>query len=778
MLRWFHKYQKIILVVGGSLLMVVFLIPGADMFMPTGANQPIGEVDGITFTAQDSNLAGAELELLTRIGRIPPEALPDDPVQWMLLLHEAQRNGIYTTPAAARARWLPGADIPVLLSNLRTSEPMLDRALQHLDMYLQHRQLVQSSMWTSEPRLRRFTRDVSSQATIELVAIDPRHFRDQIDPPTEPEILAHFEKYKDVAPGESEPYGFGYRLPPRVKIEYLSVPLRHVADVVEIDEIDAVRYYNQHRFRYLPETEKPKKTETDDKTGAEPEREGEAPTTTPDADPVPDPGDTPPATSETQPEGDATPPPAPDSAPAPAPAPAPATDSTDADDRVDPAPAEAESPPAESTEPANTDPAETPHAPAETPDAPDAPDAPADSPDAPKYDPNEPLPYEAVRERVMKDLRDLRARELQQQIVEEILATIQRSEETLKLDTDGYRVVPDDWQPMSFKQVADEIESEHGVLVTRVRLEDQWRSPDEISDLDEIGMTSASVANRPIPIADYIRAARELKIDVEPWLAALRLQEDIVSRPVYDGRDNAFIFRIVDARPAEAPEAIADVRPASTDSPGGRERVAEDLRRLRGYELLTTAKADELLAEAREQSLVKLAERFETEPLTIGPFARLDQDAMRMKQIDIWMRQQRGLAVDTDLALEMPALPIVGQSASLLDAVFAVARRAADAGGVNRLEEPQRFGVAGVPGRQLLTVFKLVEYEPIDRETYAETKGQLWSLMLQTERQRLDEDDLEHGPLSREALAARLGYVSASDRDDEELDEAPDAASE
>ncbi|HEX7008709.1 MAG TPA: hypothetical protein VF184_01920, partial [Phycisphaeraceae bacterium] len=79
-------------------------------------------------------------------------------------------------------------------------------------------------------------------------------FADEAEPPSQAELRELFERYRDVPPGQGEPYGLGYRLPDRVRIEYLQVPFDQVRDHVTVDEAEALSYYEEHpeQFRAAP----------------------------------------------------------------------------------------------------------------------------------------------------------------------------------------------------------------------------------------------------------------------------------------------------------------------------------------------------------------------------------------------------------------------------------------------------------------------------------------------------------------------------------------------
>jgi len=86
---------------------------------------------------------------------------------------------------------------------------------------------------------------------VEFVRFDSSVFAESQEEPSEQQIAEHFEKYKSFVAGDvtdDNPYGFGYKLPDRVRLEYIAVKIRDVADIVtEPTPEDAERYYMTYK---------------------------------------------------------------------------------------------------------------------------------------------------------------------------------------------------------------------------------------------------------------------------------------------------------------------------------------------------------------------------------------------------------------------------------------------------------------------------------------------------------------------------------------------------
>src|SRR5690606_1841290 len=112
---------------------------------------------------------------------------------------------------------------------------------------------VDDSQRLSEPLIQHFLYDEQATVAGEAVLVDSERYLDQVAPPTEAELEALFAQYRDDLRGQGEPYGFGYRVPSRVKIEYLVVPMDRVRSQVRVSVAEAMAYYDDHAAEFRAE---------------------------------------------------------------------------------------------------------------------------------------------------------------------------------------------------------------------------------------------------------------------------------------------------------------------------------------------------------------------------------------------------------------------------------------------------------------------------------------------------------------------------------------------
>jgi len=90
----------------------------------------------------------------------------------------------------------------------------------------------------SGPLMQRIIVDRASPIRIKAVIIDSSRFVADVPEPTETQLNELFDEYKDDLLGDSEPYGFGYKFPDRVKLEYMEIPAEALEAHVEVEEAE------------------------------------------------------------------------------------------------------------------------------------------------------------------------------------------------------------------------------------------------------------------------------------------------------------------------------------------------------------------------------------------------------------------------------------------------------------------------------------------------------------------------------------------------------------
>lgn len=280
MLRFFRKYNKIILAVFGTLLMVVFTIQiPLEQCTPSPQDLALGTANGRELTRGDLTTAQVQLQVLSRLHLSLLVASRGEPITWLFMKEEAQAMGLSasqrqvdevlallnlsdeTVAAAARSMQVSR---DFLREAIRTwavvdSYRSLVHGFAHLSVpdRLQRYALMAQSGWGGEtfaygdpylsrPRAEWYVGAVQSQVKIRSVLIPYLKHLGEIGEPDEQTARELFERYKEVSAGEGKPFRFGYRLPDRVRVEYVTLRMEEVQDTVEVTDREAVDYYHQH----------------------------------------------------------------------------------------------------------------------------------------------------------------------------------------------------------------------------------------------------------------------------------------------------------------------------------------------------------------------------------------------------------------------------------------------------------------------------------------------------------------------------------------------------
>lgn len=276
--KFLRKRSKLILVVGGALLMVAFLLPQTlQQFGRNPANAQYMRIDGRKISGAEADVAGRRFfAARTMMGR---DIGIQNLAHWILLVHEAREHGLIgghadgreiiertieeqvnwqiqlaafqgqTPPpreqaiAEARAQ-IEGARAAVA-NQARITLDELDLALAELRGITRLRALVYGSISRlSDRRTIPEALEQHNQATVDYVFLPSDIVLDNTPVPDDAALAAHLDRFRDVRPSEGE-YGIGYLLPPRVKVEWLVINREQIASAVRISRVEVMERYQR-----------------------------------------------------------------------------------------------------------------------------------------------------------------------------------------------------------------------------------------------------------------------------------------------------------------------------------------------------------------------------------------------------------------------------------------------------------------------------------------------------------------------------------------------------
>lgn len=271
MLKFFRKYNTIILVFGGIFLMIAFLLPQAFQQMTPGlSNPPAFRAGGKTFGQVQMTKASQENRVLSETfmplfgieGAHQAIVGVQSREHWMMLSLMAERAGLYNpggTPKDILPRVLNYAGFNVTQqqidqalesfqnASISARDPRVAQdALRHLDAIISLRQLYGFSNLLSDRELAVFATELYTPVEANLGVISGEAYAKQnLEPRTEAQLVEHWERYRAARPDEN-PYGFSYRLPDAVKLEVLLIDRGLIEDAIELDPVEVRTFHRQN----------------------------------------------------------------------------------------------------------------------------------------------------------------------------------------------------------------------------------------------------------------------------------------------------------------------------------------------------------------------------------------------------------------------------------------------------------------------------------------------------------------------------------------------------
>ncbi len=193
-------------------------------------------------------------------------ASPD--IYWYCLQHEIQLAGI-SLPQAELSQQLAqiipqlfegrtySEVVGAIMSQQRITQEQILATLGKLLAMLQYAHMICSSEDVTTRQIMHTASLEEEGINVEFVEIDSGAFTEAMDEPNGAMMTEHFDKYKKFFAGavsDDNPYGFGYKLPDRIRLEYLAVKVDDVQTIVTEPTQDEIGdYYNRNKVQSFTE---------------------------------------------------------------------------------------------------------------------------------------------------------------------------------------------------------------------------------------------------------------------------------------------------------------------------------------------------------------------------------------------------------------------------------------------------------------------------------------------------------------------------------------------
>ncbi len=182
-------------------------------------------------------------------------------IYWLLLTKESQEAGIRMPLEMAKTqleaiipRLQEGATYSRLVSYLAERQGMSEQQVletfANLLGIIEYSRIMSLAQGATTQQLLHQTVLTEETMDAQYVAFEADLFTEQAEQPGEDKIKSQFEKYKNYFAGEvseENPYGFGYKIPDRVQLEYLAVRLDDAAATEKKPtQQEMEEFYQQH----------------------------------------------------------------------------------------------------------------------------------------------------------------------------------------------------------------------------------------------------------------------------------------------------------------------------------------------------------------------------------------------------------------------------------------------------------------------------------------------------------------------------------------------------
>ncbi|MFC1676458.1 hypothetical protein ACFL3G_05280 [Planctomycetota bacterium] len=186
-------------------------------------------------------------------------------IYWILLETEAQQAGVVISNESS-GRTL-GTMIPNLFGGVTypqymrsvmeqfgISEQEILTVFSKLLAVMEYSRMICENQNITISQARHNISTVAETVDVEFVQFKAESFAQLSDEPTDTQIQEQFQKYKNYFAGvssEVNPYGFGYKLPETVTIEYIALKLDDVSKIIALPTAeDAEEYYRRNRQQF------------------------------------------------------------------------------------------------------------------------------------------------------------------------------------------------------------------------------------------------------------------------------------------------------------------------------------------------------------------------------------------------------------------------------------------------------------------------------------------------------------------------------------------------
>lgn len=174
-------------------------------------------------------------------------------LDWMLLKLEASELGIEVRQTEVEGFLEQIRMTPTALARLQSSTNLpRDMIYSFVADFLRVRRMVSMMAGTikiSEPEILNEAKLEQESVKVALASISADELKDDSYQPADAELQAQFDKYREQTPGSGDVYG--YVIPDKVRVQYIKIDPEKVVDHITVSERQQRRYFKEHQQEFL-----------------------------------------------------------------------------------------------------------------------------------------------------------------------------------------------------------------------------------------------------------------------------------------------------------------------------------------------------------------------------------------------------------------------------------------------------------------------------------------------------------------------------------------------
>jgi hypothetical protein len=263
--KFIRDNSRTLLMIFMSLLLVAFLIPNAIQGRSQAEREyrrKLGRAFGRDITTQDLDQANSDIKIVSYAG-LEQGLSQSVALPYYLMSQEAQRAGVRVGRDEVKAFLVersqrdpvwqqPDETLKRIQQLTRRSYDQIYDAIGRWLAINRLGQFQASGLVDTLPRQELAYRNSTQEAGAQVVLIDDKAFVAQVPDPTEEELQSFFDECKGRKTAHTEKeLVFGYLLPDRVQIQYLTVDPQQIKSQLTIPASQVRRFFEENAGRYL-----------------------------------------------------------------------------------------------------------------------------------------------------------------------------------------------------------------------------------------------------------------------------------------------------------------------------------------------------------------------------------------------------------------------------------------------------------------------------------------------------------------------------------------------